>query len=224
MNFSPPLLLAAGEIEMLVKLAAIILFLGLPTLARLFAKAKQVPPPGAPVGPKRPVPPQVADEIGEFLRRAAERRAGAPQPPQAAQPQATQPQPLPPREKPVLAEAVADVPIGTRVNEQVKSYLDTQSFGRREDALGKEVAQADQQIDQHLHQVFDHNLSRLETATGETAAPPTAAEPPELADAASLEVPATFATGLLALVTNPDSLQQAVILSEILHRPTERWE
>ena len=210
MNLFPPLL-AAGDIETLVKIGALFLFFLLPALGRMLAKGKQAQPPaGAPARPQRPVPPQVADEIGEFLRRANEHRAAEQPPPQPAKPK-----PLPPVQQPVRAEVVAEVPVGTQVNEQVKKYLDTQSFSRREEALGKEVAQADQEIDQHLHQVFDHSLSRLETVVGETAA--AAVEPPEVADAA------TFATGLLALVTSPDSLRQAVILSEILHRPEERW-
>jgi hypothetical protein len=218
MNLFPPLL-AAGDIETLVKIGALFLFFLLPALGRMLAKGRQAQPPaGAPPRPQRPVPPQVADEIGEFLRRANEHRAAEQPPPQPARPK-----PLPPVQQPVRAEVVAEVPVGTQVNEQVKKYLDTQSFSRREEALGKEVAQADQQIDQHLHQVFDHSLSRLETVVGETAAPPAAVESPEVADTTAPEIPATFATGLLALVTSPDSLRQAVILSEILHRPEERW-
>jgi len=89
--------------------------------------------------------------------------------------------------------------------------------------LGKRVAQADQQIDQRLQQVFDHRVSKLEVVPGEAAAPPMAYEPPDLVGA-SADIPATFATGLLELVSSPESLSQAIILNEILHRPEERWE
>ena len=65
-------------------------------------------------------------------------------------------------------------------------------------------------------------MSKLEAVPGEAAAPPVAVGPAEFADAGS-EVPASFATGLLDLVSSPDSLRQAIILNEILHRPEERW-
>ncbi len=117
---------------------------------------------------------------------------------------------------------VGEAPVGGRVTEHVTKYLDADDFSRREATLGQEVAQADQQIDQHLRQVFDHRVSKLEAVPGEAAAPPTAYEPPDLVGAAA-DIPDTFATGLLTLITDPESLSQAIILSEILHRPEERW-
>ena len=136
-----------------------------------------------------------------------------------------QKKPSPPAAEPVRAEAVAEAaaqPVGGQVSEHVKKYLDEDAFARREDALGKEVAQADKQIDQHMQQVFDHRVSKLESVPGEVAAPPVAYAPPDLVGSAA-DIPDTFATGLLELVGNPDSLRQAIILSEILHRPEERW-
>ena len=120
------------------------------------------------------------------------------------------------------SKVAAEKPVGGQVSEHVQKYLDEQAFTQREDALGKEVAQADRQIDQHLQQVFDHRVSKLEATPGEAAAPPTVYEPPNLVGSAE-DVPASFATGLLDLIANPDSLRQAIILSEILHRPEERW-
>lgn len=215
-----PALLAAGNADLLQIIVIFVIIL-ISVIGRMLSAIRQVRPPGGAGGAppqRRPVPPQVADEIGEFLRRSAEARAAEQRPPQPAEPK-----PIAPRQQPVQAEAVADAPVGAQVDEQVKKYLDTQSFNRREQELGKEVAQADQEIDQHLRQVFDHSLSRLETAAGETAAAPAAVESPEQADAAAAVIPDTFATGLLALVTDPDALRQAIVLNEILHRPEERW-
>ena len=71
--------------------------------------------------------------------------------------------------------------------------------------------------------MFDHSVSQLAAVPGEAAAPPMAAEPPELTEPSALEIPATFATGLSAILASPDSVRQAIVLSEIFHRPEERW-
>ena len=190
-----------------------------PLIRQLVVKIQQIPPPGQRPLPPRPAPPDAGDEIEEFMRRAAQR-----QPARGTRPLAVQASPV--LAEPVRAEVIAEVaqekPVGGQVSEHVQKYLDEQAFTRREDALGKEVAQADRQIDQHLQQVFDHRVSKLEAVPGEAAAPPAAYEPPNLVGSAE-DVPASFATGLLELITNPDSLRQAIILSEILHRPEERW-
>jgi len=205
-------LLAAINVDLL-KFAMLMVFFLLAGLAQLVAKLKKVqPPPAKP----RPIQADVADEIEEFMRRAAARRRGAPgtpTAPAAAPPQAAQP---------VQAEVVAEKPVGGQVEQHVKKYLDAEDFSRRSQELGEEVTQVDREVDQHLHQVFDHDVSRLAVVPGEAAAPPTAVEPAELGVSAP-EIPATFATGLLDLVGSPDALRQAIILNEILHRPEERW-
>jgi hypothetical protein len=215
-------LFAAIDIEALGKIAIVVLFFLIPAIGQLLARVKQQQqnqPPAQGPKPPRPVQPNVADEIEQFMRRAAERREA-----KASRPfQAPKPQPLAsPITEPVKAEAIIEKPVGGQVNEHVQKYLDEQKFAKRESELGKEVAQADAQIDKHLQQVFDHRVSKLEAVPGEAATPPTAYEPPNLVGT-SADVPDSFATGLLALISDPDSLRQAVILSEIIHRPEERW-
>ena len=85
------------------------------------------------------------------------------------------------------------------------------------------MAQADREIDQRLHQVFDHNVSNLELMPGEAATAPVVVAPLELTEQSLLDIPATFATGLSDLLADPDSVRQAIVLNEILHRPEERW-
>jgi hypothetical protein len=85
--------------------------------------------------------------------------------------------------------------------------------------LGKEVAEADDQIDAHLHQVFDHRVGKLAAVPGEAAKPPAPAVP--AAESLAMEEPASaFAFDFLS---QPESLCQAVILNEILQRPEQRW-
>jgi hypothetical protein len=215
----PNCILLAAFDPGLIKLVVLVIIFIFAGIAKLLAKIQRIPPPGQrPLSP-RPAPPDVADEIEEFMRRAAQR-----QPAKGTRPLGSPPSP--PRAEPVRAEVIAEVaapkPVGGQVSEHVQKYLDEQEFSRREVELGKQVAQADQQIDQHLQQVFDHRVSKLAATPGEAAAPPVAYEPPDLVGAAT-DVPASFATGLLDLIGNPDSLRQAIVLNEILRRPEDRW-
>jgi hypothetical protein len=169
-----------------------------------------------PVQPVRAAP---SDEIEDFLRRAAQsRKTGQAQP--VRQPQ---PQPRPQTEIPVQATIVAETPVGDNIRRQVDKDLDTRAFTQRSNQLGSEVAAADKQIDERLHQVFDHHVSKLELMPGEAAAPPAVAVPLELTEQSLLDIPATFATGLTDLLADPDSVRQAIVFNEILHRPEERW-
>ena len=208
-------LLAAVDNDLIRVVVVVIIFI-IAGVSQLVAKLRQIPPPEKRPLPPRPAPPDVIGEIEQFLQRAAERQRSPKGVRRVAAEQAS------PAAKPVQAELVAEQPIGDQVGEHVTKYLDEQDFSRREVELGKEVAQADRQIDQRLHQTFDHRVSQLAAVPGEAAAPPVAYEPPDLVGA-SADIPDTFATGLLELVGNPDSLRQAIILSEILHRPEERW-
>ena len=212
-------LLAAGDAE-LIEFIVLIVFGILAGIGKLLAtKAQQgKPPAGNAQQPTRPTSVNAANEIDEFMRRAAARPRSA----AGAQP-VRRPPTLRPAEKPVQAEVVADTPVGAKIGKQVERDLDTQEFAKRTTQLGSEVAQADKEIDQHLHQVFDHHVSKLEFVPGEAASPPVAVGPVELTEQSLLDIPATFATGLTDLLADPDSVRQAIVLNEILHRPEERW-
>jgi hypothetical protein len=216
MNVFAPLW--AMDIDTLIKVGLIILFIVIPAIGQILAKMKQAQPPGGGVRPPKPPMPapagNVGDEIEEFMRRAAQRRDK-----KGVRPGA---QRQPAAEEPVRAEVVAERPVGGQVTEHIKKYLDQSEFSRRTSQLGGEVAQADRQIDQRLHQKFDHAVSRLAGVPGEAAVAPVAIAIPDLAASIS-DLPVTSPTDLALLLTNPDSLRQAIVLNEILHRPEERW-
>ncbi len=222
MNAFAPLL-AAVDAE-LVKLVIILVFGALVGIGKFIAMVQKGKPP-APMG-QRPQPPapvkiNAANNIEEFMRRAAARpRAAANSGPIRRPPQ---PQLRPPLEKPVQAQVVVTEPVGATIGKQVEQDLNAQEFTKRTTQLGSEFAQADRDIDQRLHQVFDHHVSNLELMPGEAAAEPVAAGPVELTEQSLLDIPATFATGLTDLLANPDSVRQAIVFMEILHRPEERW-
>jgi len=160
-------------------------------------------PPGAARGG------DVESEIGEFLRRA-----GRPRGPQKAPPPR-------PAEQPVAAEIV-ETPVGGRVTEHTQEYLNSSTFTRRAAELGGEVAQADDLLQQRLHQKFGREVGRLGAVRGESARPPAVAEAEGPEDRVG-ELPATAAAGLPALFSSTENIRRAIIINEILQRPQDRW-
>jgi len=212
---SAALLWAANVFEWLPFLVAILIMLA-SALAQWLGKARQAqqrpqrPAGAAPAPARRPQGNAIDDEIGEFLQRAAQRRSRQAAPPARR-----------PAEQPVLAEAAPEKPVGGQVSEHVQEFLDTGEFARRTAQLGGEVAQTDTQLGEHLHEVFDHEVSRLATKPGETAAAP-AVEGSPLPEDQPVAAP-TALTGLIAMLSDPEGMRQAIILNEILRRPEERW-
>lgn len=209
-----------ADIEDVVRILIILLIFGVPVIGQLIAKFRQMPPPGQrPLPPRPALPDKLTDQLEDFLHhRVAQKPQAKPARPaglRSLSPQAPQP---------VRAEVVAEVkkPVGGQVTEHVRQHLDQQDFDRREHELGKKVAQVDQQTTQHFQQVFGHHVSTLEAMPAEAASPPSAYKPPDLMGLAD-DVPGLFTTGLLELLTTPESLRQAIILNEVLHRPEERW-
>ena len=117
----------------------------------------------------------MADDLEAFLRQAAQRRAqrqstaprpaapAAPAPP-AARPAAPAPPPRPPltptasapprRPPPRLTPAAEVARVGTRVS--------TAEFEQRAEHLGEEVGLADEHMDAHIAQKFDHQVGSLD--------------------------------------------------------------
>ena len=204
----------AFGLDDLITWAVILLFFIVPAIGQLLAKVKQAPPPAGGGRPQRPAPHDVEDEIEVFMRRALGQRAEK-EPPVRARPA--------PVAQPVEAEVVAAAPVGGQVASEVRRHLDSGEFVQRTGRLGKEVVQTDKQLEQHLHQAFDHKLGQLESAEAKTSPPRASDVPPDLSGPTAVEVPPTVAAGLAAMLGNAESLSQAIVLSEIIHRPEERW-
>jgi len=167
-----------------------------------------------PAPPRRPPeatpPASVEDEISEFLRRAAQRRS-------RKQPQAPPPA-LAPVEEPVLAEEVPP-PVGGQI---ARRRLESdREFQERQRRLGAEVAQADEKVEARLNQVFDHQVGQLSgrLAQGREMSDVSDA----FAEAEPDRLPEAAAAGFAAMLTDAESIQQAIIINEILRRPDERW-
>ena len=217
--------------------ALIILFTALGPLLSKLAEAQREAARRARVGPPRPAGPKpndpLADEITEFLRRASEREK-PPARPAAARPPALsplpnalqpfRPPPLRPSSPPLAAELVDEGAKRESVAEHVRESFGRRAFGQvGSQDLGKEVAAADSKVQSRLRGVFDHQLGQLAGVAGETSQPAAAVQPTAPADRVGA-APATSVGGLVAMLTNPRTIRQAVLIGEILHRPEERWK
>jgi len=144
------------------------------------------------------------DEIGEFLRKAAQRRGGGPPTARPPQPASRQP-PKARREEPIEVMPIEESP---------------QRFKPLESGLATQ-AQADAAMEGHLRQVFDHGLGQLSTA-GQSPAPASTATTvsgeQSLADALALGP-----SGLAGLLASGVVMRQAIVLNEIIQRPVDRW-
>jgi hypothetical protein len=102
---------------------------------------------------------------------------------------------------------------GDAVSRHVAEHLrGTEQIAEHTRHLGEEVDQADEKLESHLHQVFDHQVGRLKTTATDYAAL-----------AASDAKRTGFTAGSIAgMLLSPDNLRNAIILGEILKRPDER--
>jgi hypothetical protein len=203
-----------------------------------------VPGRGAPQGPvAKPVQDNVRAEVEEFLRRVR----------QQGDPDRRPPKPAPDRRRPRIEVLVDDetgsdaaVPPGRTVAPSDRSTTpplsrkeSIPSGARREAApdvlppvesvplekrhlagsgvaeharhLGEQIGQLDNRMEAHLHQKFDHALGKLASRDATPAQ----------------QVVATLATtpaeDIAALLATPQGMQQAIVLGEIMRRPTDRW-
>jgi len=173
------------------------------------------------------------DEVDDFLRRVAQMRAQA----QAkSEPRPTTPQQSPPKQKqpkqqrtkpparlvparqetaPSLAPANAEVVdaeladnsdrVGRLVSRDLSGAEEIAEHTRR---MGAEAAAANDKMQAHLHQVFDHQLGRLKSSSVETAL----IETERSASQMSLDK-------IIQLLRSPGSVRDAIVMAEVLRRP-----
>jgi hypothetical protein len=141
--------------------------------------------------------------FGQPLRQAEWRNAPAPPAPQPAR---TADKVRPPRDsaKPRRRQSVAE-----HVAEQVTSH--TRDLAAKASQLGQRIAVEDQQFDVQIKAKFDHTVGTLADST----VPPATEQSPPPSDSPAAQ--------LAALLANPSGIRQAVLINEILRRPSERW-
>jgi len=217
-----PLLIAAIGLDDLIKIGFVLFFIIVPIVGQLLAKMRQPKPPAdqAPRPPRPAGNEPLHNEIDAFLRQAAQRKRQ----PKAGRPRRSAAVRAKVVEHPVRAEVVGDRPVGGHVEKHLQKFVaEKKEFDERASQLGDEVAHADDKLEARLKHKFDHKLGTLGSRTGETAAAPAPA-PTGYAEDEMPALPAGAAAGFAPLLASAAGLRQAIVLTEILHRPTERWE
>ncbi|HEX2477441.1 MAG TPA: hypothetical protein VHK01_21980 [Lacipirellulaceae bacterium] len=174
--------------------------------------------PGQQHRPARPAPPRevevLLDEdaaipserrpLAEPLRPIEPAVAPLPPRPQAA---AAARKPRPPRRPPQpRRESVAE-----HVAENVAAHA--KAIAEQTARLGQRIVEDDHQFDVQLKAKFDHTVGTL------TGSAVTAAEQA----AAAVSAADTPAAQIATLLANPEGVRQAIIINEIIRRPSERW-
>ena len=98
---------------------------------------------------------------------------------------------------------------------RLETHVDTSKFDRRAEHLGEEVGQADEELEARLHAKFDHRLGSLDDAPGMPGPP---AGPDAREDDAS-----SAAAVIANLLKRPETVRNAIVLSEVLTPPHHRW-
>jgi hypothetical protein len=99
------------------------------------------------------------------------------------------------------------------VASHVHRHLDTQEFEQRSGSLGQ-LEHLDSGVDEHVHEAFDHEVSTITDQGAVTEGEQAGGAQPILAGAA--------AAGIAELLSDPDSLRNAIILQEVLRPP--KWD
>lgn len=220
MNFDGSLIFAADLGDFIFPLV-VMLFLAISAVGQVLAKmrgAQQAAAnknrPGKPRPPAQPGRPAgqdpVQSEIDDFLRDAVRNQA-------KKRPRRW------PAEEPIDVQSVELVPEDDNVADHVRHRAAASKIGTLAPAVDSGLSHAGDAMESRLHGVFDHGLGALERTPGESAL---STEPEEAAtpDDRITPIPAAGAAGLAAMLAEPGSIRQAVVLSEILSRPESRWQ
>lgn len=111
--------------------------------------------------------------------------------------------------------------LGQGLKKRQEHHDDTSEIARHTLQLGQEVAEADEQMEAHIHKKFDHQIGTLKSTLAETPIPQQ--EHLQSHDDIST-IEGTSAKKLASLLKNRDGMRRAIVLSEILNRPEDRWQ
>ena len=150
----------------------------------------------------------MARDIEEFLKRAAERRK------QQLQGQAPAQRPSQrPQEVISEVEIVKAAPRPKReqgIAESVRSHINTSDIAEHAEHLGERIQNVDERVADRLGQKFDREVAHLHD--GEMVTDQTHPQ-------AGLSPASPAAEELIQMLSSPQTLRQAILVSEILRRP-----
>ncbi|MCG8586579.1 MAG: hypothetical protein MI757_17895 [Pirellulales bacterium] len=193
-----------------------IIFLIIWVISQVAGGAKQQPAARRQQQPRRRKPDgqaaaEVDDEIQQFLRDTADQRGDG----EAPDVQLAEPIVLERADVEAQPLAPSPAPTGSRL-----SSVDTSEFTQRTSQLGAGVraeesqnAARRQQLEAARSKKFDKDLGQLEkTATVDRSE-----------KRQQKKVPKSAAAGIAAMLADGESLRDAIVFSEIINRPSDRW-
>ena len=174
----------------------------------------------------------MAGDLEDFLRRAAQRRAANEA--TKRQQQQEQERAEAPRARPEYTDRRAErnisryeeddddvIVVADLVEQPEPRRTDFPQESRRTDFPGdssrdayyqRPVDQADEAMQSHVHDVFDHHVGSFDDSPGFTGADPEKVQTQKTAGE------------IIDLIRSPQGIRQALMLREIIDRPVERWK
>jgi hypothetical protein len=149
----------------------------------------------------------MSDDLEKFLQRAAQKRRQQTRPSIVIINEDTVEADIVEPEI-VRAEVVSRSKLTDRVSvgEHVKHHLDSSIFDRRASHLGEDVESESEEMEQHVHDVFDHSVGTL--------GPEPADEPELISDD---DPPQVVRRNWIAdMLRNPATMRQVIVLNEIM--------
>jgi hypothetical protein len=198
---------------------------------------------GKKAGGKVAIPPTLARDAppktsrpNEFPTQRPTRRPTPMLPKRAARREETKPL-VRPLTAPAAVETVENRPSRESLSQHVAESLDSSKFTRRATQLSQVQQDSDTEFRQHMQRIFQHELGTLKKesagifeAAAATVAVATAAATAKATAAAagaqSATAPMTIQRGssdIALFLAGRKNMRDAVILSEILQRPEQRW-
>ena len=167
--------------------------------------------------------PDLSDEVEAFLKSVQQKQG---------QQRRTQPR-QPPRRpsQPVMAEVVESPVLAPVVPTLVSEgggfgrgasisgdsvAKEAESVGQQAQALGSAIDLTDERVAEQLHNKFDHQLGQF--GSSQSASDDTT-EATSQRDGCSMDL----ATDLRRMLSDPYEVRRAIVLSEILNPPVDRW-
>ena len=95
------------------------------------------------------------------------------------------------------------------VAEHVTDHLDTTEYADRASHLGEAVGEADERLEEHLHEAFDHKLGSLKHEDLDTSPDKKSSE--------------SSPQGLRQLLRSKSAMRNAIVFREIIDRPDHLW-
>ncbi len=144
-------------------------------------------------------------ELEKLLREVTEQQGG----PAPGRQRPTQPRPVQPIEAEILDERDLEVIAEPRTSIASRK-LDTTDVTGHANHLGDRLGQREERLESQRHKKFDRDLTTLDD------------------HAKTVDQQQTAATGMTGsviadMLRKPENIRSAIILSEILKRPDERW-